>query len=30
VLEGELDEFTDTLQAEERRLGLEGQSAASA
>jgi peptide chain release factor 1 len=28
VLEGELDEFTETLQAEERRLGLEGQSGA--
>src|SRR3954453_21617299 len=28
VLEGELDEFTDTLQAEERRQGLEEQSAA--
>jgi peptide chain release factor 1 len=26
VLEGELDEFTDTLQAEERRRGLEDQS----
>src|SRR3954447_1844560 len=28
ILEGELDEFTDTLQAEERRRGLEGQSGA--
>jgi peptide chain release factor 1 len=28
ILEGELDEFTDTLQAEERRRGLEEQSGA--